>query len=175
MLVGTTGTLWDEKERDKNMKFSALKVIFLTVSIFVMRGAHIALADTPAVDYRTVTSKAYVDSLVGGVSVSEMTVAEGRTGTATTARSETAKNLKAIVQGTGLDTVTMTETGVTTLAFDATQTSAITSSDTIIGALGKAQGQLNNKQTKKTCYAYRPGTAANEQSSATCWLWSMAD
>ncbi|MBP5485235.1 MAG: hypothetical protein J6Y07_00815 [Alphaproteobacteria bacterium] len=155
------------------MRFFVSKTLFGALVCF-FAGVVVAYADPTLADYKTVTSKAYVDSLITGAAPSEMTVAEGRTGTATTGRSETAKNLKAIIQGTGLDTVTMTETGVATLALDTTQTGAIASTDTIIGALGKAQGQLNNKQTKKTCYQYRPD-APNNPTAADCWLWSLAD
>ncbi len=80
---------------------------------------------------------------------SPMTVAVGRTGTATAANVVTARNLKATIHGTKLDNVTMSEIdGVATLSLDTTQTGAIDTNDTIIGAFGKTQGQINTKQNK---------------------------
>lgn len=69
-----------------------------------------------------------------------MTVTAGRTGTGTTGQLVSPKNLKATVHGLTLSTVSGTD--ATALSLNTTQTAAITTSDTIIGAFGKLQGQI---------------------------------
>jgi hypothetical protein len=93
----------------------------------------------------------------------------GPAGTATTNTVVSPKVLK----NTVLDGITLTaNTGRT--AFDANiiVDSPITSSDTIIQAFGHTQGQINNKQSKKQCYAWETDHTNDDD---YCLLWLLPD
>ena len=78
-----------------------------------------------------------------------MTISAGRAGTATTARSISAQNLKAIIHGTKL-----TDAATSAITFTPTNAAIDASTDTIMSALGKLQGQVSNRvsTTQSTGY-----------------------
>ena len=85
---------------------------------------------------------AYANDKDTDTTYSVLDVLTGRSGTNTALHTISAQNLKAIVHGLTLTSVSVSGTG-NTLSFTATN-SAVTANDTIIGAFGKLQGQINN-------------------------------
>jgi hypothetical protein len=85
----------------------------------------------------------------GGSVYSSLTVADGRAGTATAGRLISAQNLKAIIHGTKL-----TDAETSAITFTPTNAAINASSDTIMSALGKLQGQVSNRvsTTQSTGY-----------------------
>ncbi len=89
-----------------------------------------------------------------------MTIDDGVAGTSTTSRVMTAYRLKRIIQGTTL------------AGIDTTATTAVAATDTITTGIGKLQGQVNTKQSKKVCTRWLDNS---EHTDANCLLWNLPD
>ena len=89
-----------------------------------------------------------------------MTIEDGVAGTSTTSRVMTAYRLKRIIQGTTL------------AGIDTTATTAVAATDSITTGIGKLQGQVNTKQSKKVCTRWLDNS---EHTDANCLLWNLPD